>query len=155
MPVIFLTARVELVDRVLGLEMGADDYVTKPFEPRELVARIRARLRTTARAAPPPERLAFAGLEMDLDSRRVTYRGRELELARLEFGLLELLLRHPSKVFTSDELLNRVWGYEAFPTTRTVDTHVLQLRKKTHPELFESIRGVGYRLRDRGGADEK
>lgn len=144
LPVIVLTARSELLDKVLGLELGADDYVTKPFEPRELLARIRARLRRRDEPAPPL--LRHLGLELDPSTRIARFEGQELELTRLEHDLLALFLRSPGRVFTRDEILNQVWGYERFPTTRTVDTHVLQLRQKTRPELIESVRGVGYRL---------
>lgn len=143
LPVVFLTARVDVVDRVLGLELGADDYVTKPFEPRELVARVRARLRRHDAA---PEVLCHLGVELEPATRAARFEGAPLELTRLEHDLLTLFLRSPGRVFTRDEILNRVWGYDSFPTTRTVDTHVLQLRQKTRPDLIESLRGVGYRM---------
>jgi DNA-binding response OmpR family regulator len=143
-PVIMLTARHELIDRVLGLELGADDYVVKPFEARELLARIRARLRG---AAPRPEpALAAAGLELNPVTREARFKGRLLELTKMEYALLKLMLENAGKVFSREELLGSVWGYEAFITTRTIDTHILQLRHKTDPELFETVRGVGYRL---------
>ncbi len=143
LPVVFLTARVDVVDRVLGLELGADDYVTKPFEPRELVARVRARLR---RHGAGPEVLRHLGVELEPATRAARFEGAPLELTRLEHDLLTLFLRNTGRVFTRDEILNRVWGYDSFPTTRTVDTHVLQLRQKTRPDLIESLRGVGYRM---------
>ena len=142
-PVILLTARAELVDKVLALELGANDYLTKPFEPRELVARMRAQLR----AVLPAARLSVLGVELCATTRRVTYEGRAVELTRMEFDLLKLLLENPGQVFSRDELLDRVWGYEHYPTTRTVDTHVLQLRQKLSSSLFETVRGVGYRLK--------
>ena len=145
-PVIVLTARTDVVDRVLGLELGADDYVTKPFEVRELIARIRARLR---RHAPDPVAAAplrCGDLELCPETRDVRLDGRPVHLARMEFDLLHLFVRSPNRVFTRDEILNRVWGYDAFPTTRTVDTHVLQLRNKPRADLIETVRGVGYRL---------
>ncbi len=141
-PVIFVTARDDLVDRVVGLEVGADDYVTKPFQARELVARIRARLR---RSAAEPS-LRAAGLVLDPARHEATYEARALTLTRMEFKLLALLVGAPGRVFTREEILNQVWGYERYPTTRTVDTHVLQLRQKTRAELIETVRGVGYRL---------
>ncbi len=151
-PVILLTARGELVDKVLGLESGANDYVTKPYEPRELVARVRAQLRqasvTLAAPAAPAKALVRAGeIELDLGAREARFRGRALETTRMEFELLRLLCENPNRVFSREELLNQVWGYERFPTTRTVDTHILQLRQKLADELFETVRGVGYRLK--------
>jgi DNA-binding response OmpR family regulator len=148
-PVIFLTARDELIDKVLGLELGADDYMTKPFEPRELLARIKARLRAPAPAGAAEARrvVAAAGIEIDDETRVVTYLGRAVELTKMEYALLHLLVESPNKVFSRDELLDKVWGFESYPTTRTVDTHVLQLRQKLAPELVETVRGVGYRLR--------
>jgi DNA-binding response OmpR family regulator len=147
-PVIMLTARHELIDKVVGLELGADDYVTKPFEPRELVARIRARLRGAgSSAAVTPTLLAHAGIELAVETHTVRYDGRAVELTRMEYALLKLFLEHVGKVFTRDEILNKVWGFDAYPTTRTVDTHVLQLRQKLAPELFETVRGIGYRMK--------
>ena len=148
-PVVMLTARTDLVDRVLGLELGANDYVTKPFEPRELLARIRVRLRerqvAPARAA--PEVLRGAGIELRVDTREVRWRDQPVELTRQEFTLLRLLLENPNRVLSREEILNLAWGYESYPTTRTVDTHMLQLRRKFAPELFETVRGIGYRFR--------
>lgn len=149
LPVLMVTARVEVIDRVLGLEIGADDYVTKPVEPRELLARLRARLRPRHRTEPPraaPRVLERAGVRVDLDSREVTYEGRSVPMTRMELNLLAVLLEHPGRVFSREELLNRVWGYERTPTTRTVDTHVVQLRTKLRADLIESVRGIGYRL---------
>jgi DNA-binding response OmpR family regulator len=145
MRVLMLTARAEVVDRIVGLESGANDYLTKPFEPRELVARIRVQARE--RAARHPTKLQSGGVELDLETRTCSFQGRLVVLARMEFNLLETFLRAPGKVFTREELLNQVWGFDAFPTTRTVDTHVLQLRQKLDAELIETVRGVGYRLR--------
>lgn len=149
LPVLMVTARVEVIDRVLGLEIGADDYVTKPVEPRELLARIKARLRprkAAATPAAPPRVIEGAGIHIDLDTREVTFEGRPIPMTRMELGLLALLLEHPGRVFSREELLNRVWGYERTPTTRTVDTHVVQLRTKLRADLIESVRGIGYRL---------
>jgi DNA-binding response OmpR family regulator len=148
-PIVFLSARTDPLDKVLALELGADDYLGKPFEPRELLARIRARLRPSR---PEPARkhaavLASGELVLDPETRDVTWRGQPLTLTPKEFELLRFFLGSPNRVFTRDELLNQVWGYDCFPTTRTVDTHVLQLRRKTSPDLIEGIRGVGYRLR--------
>jgi DNA-binding response OmpR family regulator len=148
LPVLMVTARVDVIDKVLGLEIGADDYVTKPVEPRELLARIKARLRKPRgeATAKPPAVLEACGVRIDKDTREVTFDGKSIELTRMEFGLLVLLLENPGRVFSREELLNRVWGYERTPTTRTVDTHVVQLRTKLRADLIESVRGIGYRL---------
>lgn len=148
LPVLMVTARVDVIDRVLGLEIGADDYVTKPVEPRELLARVKARLRNRDRLAPAPTAriVEHCGVRVDLDSREVTFEGRPIVMTKMEIGLLTLLLEHPGRVFSREELLNRVWGYERTPTTRTVDTHVVQLRTKLRADLIESVRGIGYRL---------
>ena len=149
-PVIFLTARHELIDKVLALELGADDYMTKPFEARELLARVKARLRQApagreeAPAKCPPLRHHRIGL--DLSAHVATYDGTLVELTRMEFALLKHFMENVYRVFSRDEILNQVWGFDAFPTTRTVDTHVLQLRQKFAPEYFETVRGVGYRM---------
>jgi DNA-binding response OmpR family regulator len=147
LPVLMVTARVDVIDKVLGLEIGADDYVTKPVEPRELLARIKARLRKPRGSeAKPPSTLEHCGVRIDRESREVTFEGNGVELTRMEFGLLLLLVENPGRVFSREELLNRVWGYERTPTTRTVDTHVVQLRTKLRADLIESVRGIGYRL---------
>lgn len=144
LPVIFLTARGDLVDRVVGLEAGARDYVVKPFEPRELVARIRAQLR----AGPPaPRALEVAGLALDPATCELRHDGRVVELSPKEFQLIRMLMESPDRVWTREEILGRVWGYERAPTTRTVDTHVLQLRQKLPGVRIETVRGFGYRLR--------
>jgi DNA-binding response OmpR family regulator len=151
-PVIFLTARHELIDKVLGFELGADDYVTKPFEARELLARLRARLRRPPAGSPAGTAaedgnvLECGDIRMDLGRREVTRDGQKVELTKMEFELLRLFLDNPDQVFSRDEVLNRVWGYESYPTTRTVDTHVLQLRQKFGSERFETVRGIGYRF---------
>lgn len=152
LPVLMVTARVDVIDKVLGLEIGADDYVTKPVEPRELLARLKARLRTHRRTSAassseaPSRRLEARGIRLDLETRTVTFEGRPVPTTRMELGLLALLVEHPGRVFSREDLLNRVWGYERMPTTRTVDTHVMQLRTKLRPELIESVRGIGYRF---------
>ena len=150
-PVILLTARAELVDKVVGLELGANDYVTKPFAPRELLARIKVQLRQAGAAAhatvaPPREMRTLGRVRLDLEARRAFDGEVEVVVTRLEFDLLRQLVESVGKVMTRDELLNRVWGYEAFPTTRTVDTHVLQLRQKFPSLTLETVRGIGYRL---------
>lgn len=146
LPVIMLTARTELIDKVIGLETGANDYLTKPFEPRELVARIRVQLRQAPQENTPDAKGIDRGeITMDLEARQVHYKGELTALTKMEFELLKLLIESPGKVFSRDEILNKVWGYENFPTTRTVDTHILQLRHKFEDEVFETVRGVGYR----------
>jgi DNA-binding response OmpR family regulator len=147
LPIILLTARSEVVDRVLGLESGAQDYVTKPFEPRELMARIRARLRDGGEVpTPAAEMLELGPFRISWRERRASYSGVEMALTRMEFELLSLLMRSPGRVFTREELLNKVWGFDRIPTTRTVDTHVLMLRGKTDDRHFETVRGIGYRF---------
>lgn len=145
-PVILLTARTELIDKVLGLELGANDYVTKPFEPRELLARVRVQLRHTTQEA-APELLEGAGVTLCLKSREARYLGKPVALKKMEFELLRVFLENPDKVFSRDELLNTVWGYDNYPTSRTIDTHVLALRQKFDESAFETIRGIGYRFR--------
>jgi len=150
-PVILLTARADLVDKVLGLEMGANDYMTKPFEPRELLARMRVRLRensSVVQALIEPQGVLTVGpLQIDRIRYKVTYNDIPIELVKKEFELLVLFAESPEKVFSREEILNKVWGYEVFPTTRTVDTHVMLLRQKTNDELIETVRAVGYRLK--------
>jgi DNA-binding response OmpR family regulator len=144
-PVLFVTARDDEVDRVLGLELGADDYVTKPFSPRELVARVRTVLR---RAAPPPDReevLTLGELRVEVDRRRAHAGTAEVALTSTEFDLLTHLLRAPGRVFTREQLLSAVWGYAAAAGTRTVDVHVAQLRAKLGAASpIRTVRGVGY-----------
>ena len=151
LPVILLTARGEEADRIVGLELGADDYVTKPFSPRELAARVRTVLR---RSTPPDEsgaRLSFTGLELDAGTREVRRDGEELRLTAKEFDLLWFLASHPRKVFSRDQLMSRVWGYEAALDTGTVTVHVRRLREKieerpSHPRFLQTVWGVGYRF---------
>jgi DNA-binding response OmpR family regulator len=149
-PILILTARDEEADRVIGLELGADDYLTKPFSPRELVARVRAVLR---RADPrPPEScvIEVGELCVDLRARSARFAGSSLALRTLEFELLAELARNAGTVVTRDRLLDRVWGLSFAGGTRTVDVHVAQLRKKLgRPALIHTVRGVGYRLLDR------
>lgn len=142
-PVLFVTARDDEVDRVLGLELGADDYVTKPFSPRELVARVRTVLRRTAGPARP--HLTLGAVDLDREARRVTVDGAEVTLTPTEFDLLAHLVAHPERVFTREELLSTVWGYAASAGTRTVDVHVAQLRAKLGDATpVRTVRGVGY-----------
>ena len=150
-PIIMLTARDEVTDKVVGLEVGADDYLTKPFHPQELVARAKALLRR-ARLEPDAPKLIRAGkLEVDLERHEVRHEQAKVQLRPKEFDLLTLLARHPGRVFQRSELLDLVWGYDFPGYTRTVDVHVQQLREKlaaagvTEPSI-ETVWGVGYRL---------
>jgi OmpR family response regulator RpaB len=148
-PIIMLTARGDVMDRVVGLELGADDYLPKPFEPRELVARLQTvlRRRRAPDAAPGQNKLAFAGLEIDLDTRTVLREGTPVELTGTEFELLALLAREPGKVFSRDDILNRLRGHEADLYTRAVDIVVSRLRKKLEPlDCIKTLRNAGYSL---------
>jgi len=145
-PIIVVTAKGEEVDRVVGLELGADDYVVKPFGFRELLARIRAVLRRTQRG-PSSYRLVAGSLEIDLRARRVVLGGREVELTPKEFDLLALLASDPGAVVSREHLLREVWNTDWFGPTKTVDVHVASLRKKLgDPRWIETVRGVGLRL---------
>jgi DNA-binding response OmpR family regulator len=150
-PIIMLTARSELIDKVIGLESGADDYITKPFEPRELVARIRVQLRSSNHkresVGAGVELIEVEDLCLDLARREVTFQGQKIEFTKMEFDFLKLLAESPNRAFSREEILNKVWGYENYPSTRTVDTHVLQIRQKLRDDLIETVRGIGYRLR--------
>ena len=153
LPVIFLTARQEEADRVLGFELGADDYVPKPFSPRELVARVRAVLRRArqAGAAPVAQPASVAGFEHDAGGMRVRYRGRLLDLTRYEYGLLAALLARPGAVLSRAQLMDRVWGDALDTGDRTIDTHVKTLRAKLHAvapdaDPIRTHRGLGYSL---------
>lgn len=146
-PILLLTARADLVDRVVGLELGANDYMTKPFEPRELLARLRVQMRMQQQTVPDNKVLRCAEIELNTVTREVRFKNHALELSRQEFSLLKLFLENPNRVFSREEILHQAWGYDSFPTTRTIDTHVLQLRQKTSAQLFETVRGIGYRLR--------
>jgi len=149
LPILMLTARGEEADRVVGLEMGADDYVTKPFSPRELVARVKALLR---RAEPPgetPRVVETRGLIIDPSSYRVTHDNNPVTLSTLEFRLLYYLATRPNRVFTRDQLLDAVWGTERFVTPRSVDVYIRRLREKVetdadHPAFLKTVRGAGY-----------
>lgn len=148
-PVIMLTAKAEEVDRIVGLELGADDYVTKPFSPREVVLRINAILR---RATPdqPGKALSLGDITLDPERHDVRIAGRHIDLTALEFKLLSTLMHRRGRVQARDRLLNEVWGYESLIDTRTVDTHVRRLREKLgkRGNLIETVRGFGYRFRE-------
>jgi len=148
-PLIVLSAIGEEVDKVLLLEIGADDYVVKPFGTRELLARIRAVLRRTTPDA--AHVIAFADVQVDLDRRIVTRAGEEVKMTRAEYNLLTFFLQNPDRALTRDVILNSVWGYESFPNTRTVDAHIVRLRQKLEPDAetprhFVTMHGVGYRF---------
>jgi len=149
-PIIFLTARDDEVDRIVGLELGADDYLTKPFSPRELVARVRAVLRRSS-GSPEPDRTKVVGsVRIDPASRAVSVDGVPVYLTSTEFDLLSHLMSRPGRVYTRDELLSAVWGYAAHGGTRTVDVHVAQVRAKLGEaaSIIRTVRGVGYTAGD-------
>jgi DNA-binding response OmpR family regulator len=148
LPIIMLTARDDMIDKVLGLELGADDYLTKPFNPRELIARVRAVLRRATRPAAGGKELHAGDVRVDLERREVHVGDRALKLRAKEFDLLAAFVERPGAVFTRDALLNRVWGYEHEIDTRTVDVHVSALREKlaSAGAAIETVWGVGYKL---------
>ncbi|WP_329281200.1 response regulator transcription factor [Streptomyces sp. NBC_00691] len=160
-PILMLTARDTVGDRVTGLDAGADDYLVKPFELDELFARIRALLRrssyASATASGPADAdvLSFEDLRMDLATREVTRGGRTVELTRTEFTLLEMFLAHPRQVLTREQILKAVWGFDFEPSSNSLDVYVMYLRRKTEaggePRLVHTVRGVGYALRGGGG----
>jgi two-component system alkaline phosphatase synthesis response regulator PhoP len=151
-PIIMLTARIEETDRLIGLELGADDYIVKPFSPREVVARVRTVLRRAEGTPVRPEVISTAGVSLDLGQHAATLNGEPLELTTMEFELLALLVEHPGRVFTRLQLLEASQGaaYEGYE--RTIDVHIKNLRKKLgddsqQPRFIETVRGVGYRFR--------
>ncbi|MDX1476624.1 MAG: response regulator transcription factor [Saprospiraceae bacterium] len=148
-PIIMLTAKGQEVDRIVGLEIGADDYVTKPFSPRELQARVKAILRRSSATRPTVR--GFGNIEIDLDGHNVRKDGQPINLTALEFSLLRYFLAHHGRVLTRDEILDAVWGEDVIVDARTVDTHVANLRRKlerdpAHPQWLLGVRGVGYKL---------
>lgn len=150
-PIIMLTAKAEEIDKVLGLELGADDYVVKPFSVRELMARVKAVLRRSSQEGPQEEALQIDCLRLDFSSYQAWLAGEELVLTPKEFELLKLLVTSPGRAFSRDELLERIWGYEYYGDTRTVDVHIRHLRAKLGErpglsERIETVRGVGYRF---------
>jgi len=155
-PIIMLTARGEDIDKILGLELGADDYVTKPFNPRELVARIKAILRRSQAAVLDPANMQvikLQNLQIDLFQHKVKVENKEVELTSKEFALLSLLASHPGRVFNREQLLEHVWGYEYYGDARTVDVHIRHLREKiepdpSDPELIITVWGTGYKFRE-------
>jgi DNA-binding response OmpR family regulator len=150
-PIIMLTARGQEVDKVVGLELGADDYVTKPFSIRELLARVKAVLRRSQTLPKDQDRYTFGDVEVNLRSYRVLRGGNSVEFSSKEFELLKHFLCHSGETLSRDRLLEEVWGYDKFPTTRTVDAHIVRLRQKLEPvpdqpQFFLTVHGVGYRF---------
>ena len=150
-PIIMLTAKSEELDKILGLELGADDYITKPFSVRELLARVKAVLRRFSVVEPESSVLVFGNLKADFEKREIHVKDKKLDLTLKEFELLEILIRNKGKILTRDTLLDKIWGYEYIGEPRTVDVHIRYLRKKVeeddkNPKLIETIRGVGYRF---------
>jgi DNA-binding response OmpR family regulator len=150
-PVLFVTARDDEIDRVLGLELGADDYITKPFSPREIVARVRSVLRRASGTVPTDQPLSVGAVVLDPARRRVMADGAEVLLTTTEFDLLAHLLRRPGRVYPREQLLSEVWGYAAAAGTRTVDVHIAQLRSKLGAASpIRTVRGVGYAADETG-----
>jgi DNA-binding response OmpR family regulator len=155
-PIIMLTARGEDIDKILGLELGADDYMTKPFNPRELVARVKAILRRSQMQAVDPanmQTIRLQDLQIDLFQHKVHVRGKDVDLTSKEFALLSLLASHPGRVFSREELLEHVWGYDYYGDARTVDVHIRHLREKIEPDpsapqLILTVWGAGYKFRE-------
>ena len=148
-PVIMLTAKSDTFDKVLGLELGADDYIVKPFEPKELLARIKAVIRRVAQAPEEDDTLSYEDLTISLSNYTVTYCGQKLELPPKELELLHFLAAHPNKVFTREQLLQKVWEFDFYGDSRTVDVHIKRLREKLnggHPWQIKTVWGVGYKF---------
>jgi two-component system alkaline phosphatase synthesis response regulator PhoP len=150
LPIIMLTARGQEIDKVVGLELGADDYVTKPFSIRELMARVKAVLRRSA-PQPPPDIFKFSDVEVNVRSNEVLRNGSRVELSAKEFALLAYFCAHPAETLSRDRLLDAVWGYENYPNTRTVDTHIVHLRQKLEPNpedprFILTVHGTGYKF---------
>lgn len=150
LPIIMLTAKDDTIDKVLGLELGADDYIVKPFEPKELIARIKAVLRRTQPKDAPSSALHYAQLVVDMEQFVVTYRGKALDLPPKEMELLHFLASNPNRVFTREQLLNQVWGFDYYGDSRTVDVHVKRLREK-----FEDCEALGWQIKTVWGVGYK
>jgi len=149
-PIVIVSATADEVDKVLLLELGADDYVTKPFSPKELLARVRATLRRSQRAA-LLDQFSFADVSIDFSRMELKCSGKLVEMTPQEFKILKYFAQNPERVISRDQLLNEVWGYNCYPTTRTVDNHILKLRQKLekdpeHPTHFRTVHGVGYKF---------
>jgi two-component system alkaline phosphatase synthesis response regulator PhoP len=150
-PIIMLTARGQEIDKVVGLELGADDYVTKPFSVRELMARVKAVLRRSSSIVPAQEIYRFSDVEVNVRSNEVRRNGELIDLSSKEFALLSYFIAHPVETLSRDRLLDAVWGYENYPSTRTVDTHIVHLRQKLEPNPEEprfilTVHGSGYKF---------
>ncbi len=151
LPVIVLSASTDVVDKVLLLEIGADDYVTKPFSPRELLARVQASMRRANRLAAVPEVFAFDDVSVNFTKMELTQAGNPAALTAQEFKVLRFFIQNQDRVISREELLNEVWGYQSYPSTRTVDNHILRLRQKlekdpAHPLHFKTVHGAGYKF---------
>lgn len=150
LPVVILSAKSDVMDKVLLLEMGADDYVTKPFSPRELLARVRSAMRRSARV-PSGDVGSFGDVRVDFLKMELTRSGRQVQLTAQEFKILKFMLQNPERVISREELLNTVWGYQNYPSTRTVDNHILKLRQKlekdpSNPVHFRTVHSSGYKF---------
>ena len=150
-PILMLTARGEEVDKVVGLEIGADDYITKPFSTRELLARVKAHLRRTTDKSQTLEKYEFGDVKVDFTRFKAYKNGKPIDLTSTEFSLLQLLIKRRNEVVTREQILNEVWGYETYPDSRTVDNHILNLRQKLEiiphkPEYILTIHGLGYKF---------
>lgn len=150
LPVIVLSAATDVVDKVLLLELGADDYVTKPFSPKELLARVRAAMRRSNRQS-PSENFRFDDVSVDFTKMELTRAGQPVSLTAQEFKILKFFLQNPDRVISREQLLNEVWGYQNYPSTRTVDNHILRLRQKlekdpAYPVHFRTVHGAGYKF---------
>lgn len=150
-PILMLTARGEEVDKVVGLEIGADDYITKPFSTRELLARVKAHLRRSAEKTPKLSEYQFGDVKVNFAKFKAFKKGKPIDLTSTEFSLLELLIEHRNDVVSREQILNKVWGYETYPDSRTVDSHILNLRQKLEsdphkPEHILTVHGLGYKF---------
>lgn len=151
LPVVVLSASADVVDKVLLLEMGADDYVTKPFSPRELLARVQASIRRVSRVSAAPEIFTFDDVTINFTKMELTQAGQPVQLTAQEFKVLRFFIQNQDRVVSREELLNEVWGYQNYPSTRTVDNHILRLRQKlekdpAHPSHFKTMHGAGYKF---------
>lgn len=151
LPVVILSASADVVDKVLLLEIGADDYVTKPFSPRELLARVQAAMRRSSRLATTPEIFSFDDIAVNFSKMELTQAGKVVSLTAQEFKVLRFFVQNQDRVVSREELLNEVWGYQSYPSTRTVDNHILRLRQKlekdpSHPHHFKTMHGAGYKF---------
>src|SRR5438874_4927848 len=151
LPVVILSAVANVADKVLLLEIGADDYVTKPFSPRELLARVQASMRRASRLAAVPETFSFDDISVNFTKMELTQAGKPIALTAQEFKVLKFFIQNHDRVISREELLNEVWGYQSYPSTRTVDNHILRLRQKlendpSHPLHFKTVHGAGYKF---------